>query len=181
MCRDEHKALKEAVSKLENHDLKSSLKGRDDQLANFKNQIKITKIVDNINPDDGSVSELKKKVDEHIAIDNVFTTLVEKSLSFPRTDQMEDLSIKIKIAEREYPMKVKRHEEGEVVAACKLINEMKRTAKDSSVLTINKTFWLWLRSTACAGAGLSDETTTIADQTVFEKVITNQLVSLAIL
>ncbi len=65
---NEHKALKEEVKtlKLENHDLKSSLKGRDDQLLNFKNQIKITKIVDNINPDDGSVSELKKKVDEYI-------------------------------------------------------------------------------------------------------------------
>jgi hypothetical protein len=65
---NEHKALKDEVRtlKLENHDLKSSLKGRDDQLLNFKNQIKITKIVDNINPEDGSVSELKKKVDEYI-------------------------------------------------------------------------------------------------------------------
>ena len=65
---NEHKALKEEVRslKLENHDLKSSLKGRDDQLLNFKNQIKITKIVDNINPEDGTVSELKKKVDEYI-------------------------------------------------------------------------------------------------------------------
>lgn len=65
---NEHKALKEEVRslKLENHDLKTSLKGRDDQLVNFKNQIKITKIVDNINPEDGGVSELKKKVDEYI-------------------------------------------------------------------------------------------------------------------
>jgi hypothetical protein len=65
---NEHKALKEELRnlKLENHDLKSSLKGRDDQLINFKNQIKITKIVDNINPEDGTVSELKKKVDEYI-------------------------------------------------------------------------------------------------------------------
>jgi hypothetical protein len=65
---NEHKALKEEVRslKLENHDLKSSLKGRDDQLVNFKNQIKITKIVDNINPEEGTTSELKKKVDEYI-------------------------------------------------------------------------------------------------------------------
>jgi hypothetical protein len=65
---NEHKSLKEEVRtlKLENHDLKSSLKGRDDQLLSFKNQIKITKIVDNINPDDGSATELKKKVDEYI-------------------------------------------------------------------------------------------------------------------
>jgi hypothetical protein len=65
---NEHKALKEEVRslKLENHDLKSSLKGRDDQMVNFKNQIKITKIADNINPDDGNVIELRKKVDEYI-------------------------------------------------------------------------------------------------------------------
>lgn len=65
---NEHKTLKDEVRslKLENHDLKTSLKGRDDQLSNFKNQIKITKIVDNINPEDGSVTELKKKVDEYI-------------------------------------------------------------------------------------------------------------------
>ena len=50
----------------ENQDLKSSVRSRDEQLSNFKNQIKITKIVDNINPEDGSASELKRKVDEYI-------------------------------------------------------------------------------------------------------------------
>jgi hypothetical protein len=65
---NEHKMLKDEMKglKLENHDLKSSLKIREEQLSNFKNQIKITKIVDNINPEDGSVLELKKKVDEYI-------------------------------------------------------------------------------------------------------------------
>ncbi|MFZ5972883.1 MAG: hypothetical protein ACOYXA_14955 [Bacteroidota bacterium] len=65
---NEHKSLKDQVRslKLENHELKSSLKARDEQLANFKNQIKITKIVDNLNPEDGSVSDLKRKVDEYI-------------------------------------------------------------------------------------------------------------------
>jgi hypothetical protein len=65
---NEHKSLKEEIKtlKTENQDLKSSLKGRDEQLFNFKNQIKISKIVDNINPEDGSVSELKKKVDDYI-------------------------------------------------------------------------------------------------------------------
>jgi regulator of replication initiation timing len=64
----EHKTLKEEVAglKVENHELKMNLRGRDEQLVNFRNQIKITKIVDNINPEDGSVSELKKKVDEYI-------------------------------------------------------------------------------------------------------------------
>ena len=64
----EHKALKEELRgvKSENQDLKTGLKTRDEQLVNFKNQIKITKIVDQINPEDGSASELKRKVDEYI-------------------------------------------------------------------------------------------------------------------
>jgi chromosome segregation ATPase len=65
---NEHKSLKEEIKtlKTENQELKSNLKGRDEQLYNFKNQIKISKIVDNISPEDGSVSELKKKVDDYI-------------------------------------------------------------------------------------------------------------------
>jgi hypothetical protein len=65
---NEHKALKDEMKslKLENHELRGDLKKRDEQLSNFKNQIKITKIVDNINPEDGSASELKRKVDEYI-------------------------------------------------------------------------------------------------------------------
>jgi len=65
---NEHKAVKTEVSglKSENLELKKILKQREDQLSNFKNQIKITKIVDYINPEDGSVSELKRKVDEYI-------------------------------------------------------------------------------------------------------------------
>jgi chromosome segregation ATPase len=65
---NEHKAVKNEVSDLksENLELKKILKAREEQLSNFKNQIKITKIVDYINPEDGSVSELKRKVDEYI-------------------------------------------------------------------------------------------------------------------
>ena len=65
---NEHQSAKDEVKslKLENYGLKADLKKRDDQLVNFKNQIKITKIVDQINPEDGSASELKKKVDEYI-------------------------------------------------------------------------------------------------------------------
>ncbi len=64
----EHKTLKDELRgmNLENHELKASLKTREEQLSNFKNQIKITKIVDHINPEDGSASELKRKVDEYI-------------------------------------------------------------------------------------------------------------------
>jgi regulator of replication initiation timing len=65
---NEHKALKDELKglKLENHELKTDVKKRDEQLSHFKNQIKITKIVDHINPEDGSISELKRKVDEYI-------------------------------------------------------------------------------------------------------------------
>jgi chromosome segregation ATPase len=65
---NEHKSLKDELrgAKTENQDLRNSLKSREEQLSNFKNQIKITKIVDYINPDDGSASELKRKVDDYI-------------------------------------------------------------------------------------------------------------------
>jgi regulator of replication initiation timing len=65
---NEHKSLKDELRglKLENHELKADVKKRDEQLSHFKNQIKITKIVDHINPEDGSISELKRKVDEYI-------------------------------------------------------------------------------------------------------------------
>ena len=65
---NEHKSLKEEVKALkkENQDLRAAVKIRDEQIAGFHNQLKITKIVDSLNPEDGSVSELKKKVDEYI-------------------------------------------------------------------------------------------------------------------
>ena len=65
---NEHKTVKDELRslKLENHELKNDLNKRDDQLSNFKNQIKITKIVDHINPENGSSTELKRKVDEYI-------------------------------------------------------------------------------------------------------------------
>lgn len=65
---NEHKNLKHEVTSLknENSELKQHLRNRDEQLGGFKNQIKITKIVDNIHPEDGSVSELRKTVDDYI-------------------------------------------------------------------------------------------------------------------
>ena len=65
---NEHKNLKEEVKTLkkENQDLKAAVRVRDDQISGFHNQLKITKIVDSLNPEDGSVSELKKKVDDYI-------------------------------------------------------------------------------------------------------------------
>jgi len=65
---NEHKNLKEEVKTLkkENQDLKAAIRVRDDQISGFHNQLKITKIVDSLNTEDGSVSELKKKVDDYI-------------------------------------------------------------------------------------------------------------------
>lgn len=65
---NEHKNLKDELKglKVENQELKSAIKARDEQIGNFKNQIKITKIVDHINPEDRGVPELKRKVDEYI-------------------------------------------------------------------------------------------------------------------
>jgi uncharacterized coiled-coil DUF342 family protein len=65
---NEHKNLKEEIKGLknENHELKTAIRIRDEQISGFHNQLKITKIVDNLHPEDGSVSELKKKVDEYI-------------------------------------------------------------------------------------------------------------------
>ena len=64
----EHKNLKEELKglKRENQELKEAVRARDEQIAGFHNQLKITKIVDSINPEDGSASELKKKVDDYI-------------------------------------------------------------------------------------------------------------------
>lgn len=68
MLLTEHKNLKDELKNLktENQDLKIALKAREEQIAGFHNQLKITKLVDNLHPEDGSVSELKKKVDEYI-------------------------------------------------------------------------------------------------------------------
>ncbi|HYF70208.1 MAG TPA: hypothetical protein VD884_18840 [Ohtaekwangia sp.] len=65
---NEHKNLKEEVKsiKSENQELRAAIRARDEQITGFHNQLKITKIVDNLNPEDGSVLELKKKVDEYI-------------------------------------------------------------------------------------------------------------------
>jgi len=65
---NEHKQLKDEAKalKFENQELRAALKTRDEQIAGFHNQLKITKIVENIHPEDGSVSDLKRKVDDYI-------------------------------------------------------------------------------------------------------------------
>jgi hypothetical protein len=65
---NEHKNLKEELKaiKSENLELRTEMRARDEQISGFHNQLKITKIVDNLHPEDGSVLELKKKVDDYI-------------------------------------------------------------------------------------------------------------------
>ncbi|MGK7391872.1 MAG: hypothetical protein ACNS60_16095 [Candidatus Cyclobacteriaceae bacterium M2_1C_046] len=64
----EFKSLKDEVSflKIENQELKSVIKTKEEQINHFQNQIKISKIVDNINSEDNGNSELKKKIDTYI-------------------------------------------------------------------------------------------------------------------
>jgi len=64
----EYKNLQEEVSFLrgENQSLRSLIKSKDEQLKDFQNKIKITKIVDNINMGEGESSELKEKIDDYI-------------------------------------------------------------------------------------------------------------------
>ena len=68
MLINEHKNLRDEVKslKVENQALRQSVQNRDNQLESFKNQIKITKIVDRIHLDNGEAAELKMKVDEYI-------------------------------------------------------------------------------------------------------------------
>lgn len=65
---NEHKNLKESLKKTEweNQELRQRLKMKDEQIDGFKNQIKIAKLVDNIDPEGGSNPELKRRIDDYI-------------------------------------------------------------------------------------------------------------------
>jgi phage shock protein A len=65
---NEHKRLREEIHQLktENQELRQLLQSREEQLEHFRNQAKIAKLVDNLRSEDGSASELKKKVDDYI-------------------------------------------------------------------------------------------------------------------
>lgn len=66
----EHKSLKEESQflKNENRQLKSVLHEKEEQINSFKNQIKITKIVNSIavDKDQESAAELKLKINDYI-------------------------------------------------------------------------------------------------------------------
>ncbi len=95
---------------------------------------------------------------------------------------MEELSIKIKIADREYPMKVKRNEEERVRAAGKLINEKLKSYREQFGLD-DKQDLLAMTAFDCLVQKLAaEESNHAVDESVVEKVShLNQLVSQAIL
>jgi len=95
---------------------------------------------------------------------------------------MEELSIKIKIADREYPMKVKRVDEERVRMAGKLINEKLKSYKEQFGIDDKQDLLAMVAFDCLIDKMASEETNQVIDQTVFEKVDRlNQLVSQSIL
>lgn len=78
MLLGDHKSLKNEVNQLrqENDELKALVKAKDEQISGFQNKIKISKIVNEIDAEEDSSSELKKKIDDYIKeIDKCITHL----------------------------------------------------------------------------------------------------------
>jgi cell division protein ZapA len=95
---------------------------------------------------------------------------------------MEELSIKIKIADREYPMKVKRVDEERVRMAGKLINEKLKSYREQFGIDDKQDLLAMVAFDCLIDKMASEETNQVIDQTVFEKVDRlNQLVSQSIL
>lgn len=95
---------------------------------------------------------------------------------------MEELSIKIKIAEREYPMKVKRDDEERVRMASRLINEKLKSYKDQFGIDDKQDLLAMVAFDSLVEKMTTEETHQVIDQTVLEKVShLNQLVSQSIL
>lgn len=95
---------------------------------------------------------------------------------------MDELSIKLKIADREYPMKVKRADEERVRMASKLINEKLRSYKEQFGIDDKQDLLAMVAFDCLVDKMAVEESHQIIDQTVFEKVSQlNQLVSQSIL
>ncbi|MCZ8356217.1 MAG: cell division protein ZapA [Cyclobacteriaceae bacterium] len=95
---------------------------------------------------------------------------------------MEELSIKIRIADREYPMKVKRQDEERVRTASRLINEKLKTYKEQFGIDDKQDLLSMVAFDCLVDKMTMEENHLEIDQTVFEKVHQlNQLVSQSIL
>jgi cell division protein ZapA len=91
---------------------------------------------------------------------------------------MDELSIRIKIADREYPMKVKRSDEERMRVAGKLVNEKLKNYRDKFGID-DKQDLLAMVAFDCLVEKMADqENQHSIDQTVVEKIQQlNQLVS----
>lgn len=95
---------------------------------------------------------------------------------------MEELSIKIRIAEREYPMKVKRDDEERVRTASRLINEKLKSYKDQFGIDDKQDLLAMVAFDSLVEKMTTEETHQVIDRSVLEKVShLNQLVSQSIL
>jgi regulator of replication initiation timing len=63
-----HKDLKQelSIAKSENQDLREIIRKKDDQIIDFQNKYKISKIVRNIRDGEEDASELKNQINEYI-------------------------------------------------------------------------------------------------------------------
>ena len=94
---------------------------------------------------------------------------------------MDELSVKIKIADREYPMKVKRKEEEKVRAAGKIINEKIKFYREQFGIDDKQDLLAMVAFDCLVDRMADEENPQIIDQTVVEKVNQlNQMVSQAL-
>lgn len=95
---------------------------------------------------------------------------------------MEELSIKIKIADREYPMKVKREDEERIRTAGKLINEKLKFYREQFGIDDKQDLLAMVAFDCLVDKMALEETNQVIDKTVFEKVNhLNNLVTQSIL
>jgi cell division protein ZapA len=95
---------------------------------------------------------------------------------------MEDLSIKIKIADREYPMTVKRDDEERVRMASRLINEKLKSYREQFGIEDKQDLLAMVAFDSLVEKMASEETHSVVEQSVYEKVShLNHLVSQSIL
>ncbi|MCU0358396.1 MAG: cell division protein ZapA [Cyclobacteriaceae bacterium] len=95
---------------------------------------------------------------------------------------MEELSIRIKIADREYPMKVKANDEEKVRVASRLINEKLKSYRDQFGIDDKQDLLAMVAFDSLVEKMSTEQNHQEIDQTVFDKVSQlNQLVSQSIL
>lgn len=95
---------------------------------------------------------------------------------------MEELSIKIRIADRDYPMTVKSEDEERVRMASRLINEKLRSYREQFGIDDKQDLLAMVAFDSLVEKMTSEEGFQLVEQTIHEKVNhLNQLVSQSIL